>query len=63
MSLQKQIDNISITRVQEFFCTLIDCLAEQGAEIADIKYISLGLIINAIINECRPNDVAWAILQ
>lgn len=57
------INNISVLQVQNYLHSLIDCLIEQGAEIENIKMISLDLLINSIIHNRSPNDVAWAMLQ
>ena len=49
--------------IDEYRTALIEEMLKQGATKADIDLISDALIINAIEQNRKVEDVAWAILQ
>lgn len=48
---------------QEYYDLLVKEMKKQGATDADLNLISKEMIENAIKNNKKPSDLAWAILQ
>lgn len=48
---------------KDYYDSLVEQLRKQGATEEDINLISDEMIKNAIKNNRKPEDLAWAILQ
>ncbi len=64
----KECNNVSqfdITddQIKEYRELLVIEMIKMGADEREINLISIQLIINSLINNRNPEDVAWAILQ
>lgn len=65
MELVKNMPKKSIPpeKIERYRDMLINELEKQGASESDLKLVSEEMIINAINNHRKVDDIAWAILQ
>lgn len=65
MELVKHMPKKSIPpeKIERYRDMLISELEKQGASESDLKLISEEMIVNAINNNRKVDDIAWAILQ
>lgn len=65
MELVKNMPKKSIPpeKIERYRDMLISELEKQGASESDLELISEEMIINAINNNRKVDDIAWAILQ
>ena len=61
--LVKEVIKLPDKEIKDYYDSLVEQLRKQGATEEDINLISDEMIENAIKNNRKPEDLAWAILQ